>query len=80
MPHTSLRTLKSGQIAKIVSITISGALGRRMRDMGLVPGRTVRVIGKAPLRDPVELKLDDYNLTLRNNEADHIMVNVREDA
>jgi ferrous iron transport protein A len=78
MPHISLRTLKPGQIAEIINITINGPLGRRMRDMGLVPGRTVRVIGKAPLRDPVELKLDDYNLTLRNNEADHIMVDVRE--
>jgi ferrous iron transport protein A len=42
--------------------------------MGLVPGTTIRVIGRAPLKDPVEIKLRGYNLTLRNNEADHILV------
>jgi len=38
----------------------------------------VRVIGRAPLKDPVEIKLRGYNLTLRNNEADHITVEVED--
>ena len=74
-----LRTLSPGQQAEIVKVTVNGPLGRRIRDMGLVPGKTVQVIGKAPLRDPVELKLTDFNLTLRNNEADHILVKPVED-
>jgi ferrous iron transport protein A len=74
-----LRTLLPGQEAEIVKVTVNGPLGRRIRDMGLVPGKTVQIIGKAPLRDPVELKLKDFNLTLRNNEADHILVKPVED-
>jgi ferrous iron transport protein A len=74
-----LRTLLPGQEAEIVKVTVNGPLGRRIRDMGLVPGKTVQIIGKAPLRDPVELKLTDFNLTLRNNEADHILVKPVED-
>jgi ferrous iron transport protein A len=42
--------------------------------MGLVPGVEITVIGRAPLRDPVALKIHDFTLTLRNNEADYILV------
>jgi len=70
----ALRHLKPGQEAVVVQVKTGGELGRRIRDMGLVPGTTIRVIGRAPLKDPVEIKLRGYNLTLRNNEADHILV------
>lgn len=70
----SLRGLEPGQNAVVVKITIAGELGRRLRDMGLVAGTPIRVIGRAPLKDPVEIKLRGYNLTLRNSEADHILV------
>jgi ferrous iron transport protein A len=70
--------LKPGERAVIVKVTTGGELGRRIRDMGLVPGTRVQVLGRAPLKDPVEIKLRGYNLTLRNNEADHILVS-RED-
>jgi len=72
----SLRQLQPGQNVTIVKVSIGGALGRRLRDMGLVPGATLVVIGRAPLNDPVEIKIKGYNLTLRNNEADHILVEV----
>jgi len=80
MTIISLRKLLPGQMAKVTKVGAKGELGRRMRDMGLVPGTPLRVIGRAPLKDPVEIKLRGYNLTLRNNEADHIMVEVEEDA
>ncbi|MEW5913093.1 MAG: FeoA family protein [Thermodesulfobacteriota bacterium] len=72
--NISLRQLKPGQEAVVVKIMTGGELGRRIRDMGLVPGTLLRVIGRAPLKDPVEIKLRGYNLTLRNNEADQILV------
>ena len=72
----SLRQLQPGQEAVVVKIKSSGELGRRIREMGLVPGTSIRVIGRAPLKDPVEIKLRGYNLTLRNNEADHITVEI----
>lgn len=62
----------------MVKVGARGELGRRMRDMGLVPGTPIRLIGRAPLKDPVEIKLRGYNLTLRNNEADHIAVEVQD--
>jgi ferrous iron transport protein A len=40
--------------------------------MGLVPGTLLEVQATAPLRDPVAVRLTDFTLTLRNNEADHI--------
>lgn len=74
-----MRALRKGQKATIKKISIDGALGRRIRDMGLVPGKTFQLIGRAPLGDPVELKLQDCCLTLRNNEADYIMVEILEE-
>lgn len=74
----TLRGLKAGQSAVVDQITINGELGRRIRDMGLVPGTSLTVMGRAPLRDPVEIKLKGYNLTLRNNEADYILVRPEE--
>ncbi|HMB30647.1 MAG TPA: FeoA family protein [Desulfohalobiaceae bacterium] len=69
-----LRQLTFNQKAKIVNLKATGELGRRIRDMGLLPGTEITVIGRAPLRDPVALKVKNFTLTLRNNEADHIMV------
>jgi ferrous iron transport protein A len=44
--------------------------------MGLAPGAEVEVVGRAPLYDPVHIKVRGQNLTLRNNEADNIEVEV----
>ena len=70
----SLRKLQLGQKAKVLRVAAEGELGRRIRDMGLSPGALVEVVGRAPLKDPVALRLMDFTLTLRNNEADYIMV------
>jgi ferrous iron transport protein A len=70
--------MQANQSGIIDSVSATGELGRRIRDMGLVPGTPVTVMGRAPLKDPVALKLRDFILTLRNNEADLIMVNVNE--
>jgi len=70
----TLRQAQVSQKLRICSVGAQGELGRRIRDMGLIPGVEVTVVGKAPLRDPVALRLRDFTLTLRNSEADHIMV------
>jgi len=75
----SLRTLKVDEKARITAITANGEISRRLRDMGLVPGTEVKVIGRAPLKDPVALRLRDFTLTLRNNEADCIIIEKLED-
>ena len=66
--------MEEGQTATIASIAAEGEMGRRIRDMGLVPGVSVQVVGRAPLRDPVALRLLGFTLTLRNREADYISV------
>lgn len=72
----SLRKMQVNQTGVVSSVKASGELGRRIRDMGLVPGKEIRVMGKAPLQDPVSLRIMGFTLTLRNNEADHIKVEV----
>lgn len=76
--ENSLRSLRVNEKARISSITANGEMSRRLRDMGLVPGTEVKVVGRAPLKDPVALRLRDFTLTLRNNEADCIMVEKQE--
>lgn len=76
-PNTSpmsLRSLKVGQRASIERINAEGELGRRIRDMGLVPGAQIEIVGRAPLKDPVAIRLKGFTLSLRNNEADFIQV------
>lgn len=72
----SLRAIREGQKVRIARVQAHGELGRRIRDMGLVSGTEVEVVGRAPLRDPVALRLPGFTLSLRNNEADYIVVEV----
>ena len=76
MPRINLRQMKEKQSGTIVAVKANGELGRRIRDMGLVPGTEVTIHGRAPLYDPVALRLMGFTLTLRNNEADFIDVEV----
>lgn len=76
MATIKLREMQVNQTGVIVSVKGSGELGRRIRDMGLVTGKEVKILGKAPLFDPVSLRIMGFTLTLRNNEADIIQVEV----
>ncbi len=75
----NLREMQLNQTGIIRSVRATGELGRRIRDMGLVPNTEVRIVGRAPLKDPVALRIMDFTITLRNNEADHISVEIQED-
>lgn len=76
MTTINLRQMNVEQTGVISSVKASGELGRRIREMGLVPGKQIKVQGKAPLYDPVSIRIMGFTLTLRNNEADHIQVEV----
>ena len=76
MPVILLRQMSGGQEGVIHKVRAGGELGRRIRDMGLVPGTPVRIQGRAPLRDPIAIRIRNFTLTLRNNEADNIEVEV----
>ena len=76
MRRIGLRQMQAGQKGSIISVDADGELGRRIRDMGLIPGTDVEIVGRAPLRDPVALRLFGVTLALRNREADYITVEV----
>jgi ferrous iron transport protein A len=78
MPKVNLRQMQPRESGTIAAISAQGELGRRIRDMGLVPGTRVTVQGRAPLHDPVALRLMGFTLTLRNNEADYIDVKIED--
>ena len=71
----ALSLLPKGTPAKIVQIRSQGELGRRIRDMGFVPGRSVTVLGRAPLGDPLALRIADSTVALRKKEAATIIIN-----
>lgn len=71
-----MRKMQDNQSGIISAVKVGGELGRRIRDMGLVPGTSIRIQGRAPLYDPVALRVKGCTLTLRNNEAEHIEVEV----
>ncbi len=75
----TLREMHRGQRGEIVAITVQGELGLRLREMGLTRGTVFRVEGRAPLYDPVMIKVAGQTLTLRNNEADYIEVKLLAD-
>jgi ferrous iron transport protein A len=68
--------LPLNQQGMLEKITAWGELGRRLREMGLTPGTRITLCGRAPLADPVVVKVLHSTLTLRNNEAEHILVTV----
>ena len=72
-----LSELEPGDVAVIVRIEDSGAVARRIADMGLIPGTKVKVVRKAPLGDPIEFEVRGYNLSLRRNEAELVIVEVK---
>jgi len=80
MPEINLRQMAINQSGTITAVRIGGELGRRIREMGLVPGTDITVKQRAPLNDPVALRVMGGTLTLRNSEADYIMVEVTEPA
>lgn len=73
---TRLAEVKPGKKARIVHMGVKGPAGRRYREMGLVRGEVIEVIRVAPLGDPIEIEIKGYNLSLRKEEADLIIVEV----
>ena len=72
----NLRQMQVGQQGKIATVEALGEMNRRIRDMGLIPGTTVSIVGRAPLKDPVALRLSGVTISLRNSEADFIKVDL----
>ena len=70
----TLKDLKPGDRGKVLRITGQGELKHRLMEMGLVRGTLISVKKLAPLGDPIEIELKGYSLSLRRQEASHIIV------
>ena len=64
-----LSDLKNGEEGIIIKVVGHGAFRKRITEMGFVKGKKVKVIKSAPLQDPVEYLIMDYNVSLRRSEA-----------
>lgn len=73
-PELSLAGLQNGAQARVLCVNGCGAVARRLMEMGVVPGAPVRVIKRAPLGDPIEVRVRGYHLALRHTEAQTISV------
>jgi len=72
------RTLKSfrpGEKGIVKQVIGTGAIKRRMFDMGVTPGTEVTLRKTAPLGDPIEITLRGYELSIRKSEAEIVIMN-----
>lgn len=70
----TIKDLKEGQSATICTVGGDGALRQHFLDMGVIPGIEVKLIKYAPMGDPLEIRIHDYELTLRLADAEQIEV------
>jgi Fe2+ transport system protein A len=70
----TLDTAPFGAPTRVVSVTGSDAVALRLMQMGVVPGAPVSVVKSAPLGDPIQVRIRDYDLALRRAEARTITV------
>lgn len=70
----SLAALPIGTEAKVSAIQGNNAVTRRLMEMGVVPGVSIKVIKTAPFGCPMEIRVRGYNLALRRTEAESILV------
>jgi len=68
----TLDRLPVGRGAEVVAVTGPGSIRMRLLEMGFVPGTHVELIKRAPLGDPLELRLRGYHLSLRRAEAAYV--------
>ena len=72
----TLRDVKVGETATVVRLHGEGAVKRRIMDMGITKNTEVYVRKVAPLGDPIEVRVRNYELSLRKADAE--MIEVRE--
>jgi ferrous iron transport protein A len=70
----TLDQMQQGQRARIDSLIGDDVVLQRLMEMGILEGEELEVIGFAPFGDPLEIRLRDYRLSLRRNEAARIRV------
>ena len=70
----TLDQLPLGQDARISRLTGASTVRRRLMEMGLTPAATVQAVRRAPMGDPLDVKVRGYHLSLRKDEAASVEV------
>ena len=70
----TLRDVKIGETVKVIKLHGEGAVKRRIMDMGITKNADVYVRKVAPLGDPIEVTVRNYELSLRKADAEMIEV------
>lgn len=65
----SLAAMAPGARARIRGIRCCGPLSCRLMEFGLIEGTEVELVRRAPLGDPLQIRLGDFDLSLRSSEA-----------
>ena len=74
----TLRDAKVGQTVKVAKLEGTGAVKRRIMDMGITKGESIYVRKVAPLGDPIEITIRGYELSLRKADSEMIIVEIVE--
>ena len=70
----TVKDLSVGETGSIAKIGTVGALKQRFMDMGITKGTEIKIIKIAPLGDPIEIELRGYNLSIRKEDAENILI------
>ena len=70
----TLTNVPIGSVAKVVAVNGANRIARRLMEMGVVPGVSLKVLKAAPFGDPIEVRVRGYSLAMRRSEADVIEV------
>ena len=70
----TLRDVKIGETVTVIKLHDEGAVKRRIMDMGITKGTSIYVRKVAPLGDPIEVTVRNYELSLRKADAEMIEV------
>lgn len=70
----NLNNLPIGASATVVAVNGNNAITKRLMEMGVVPGVSLRMIKSAPFGDPLEIRVLGYHLAVRKSEAETIEV------
>jgi Fe2+ transport system protein FeoA len=73
---TSLADLPVGTAGHVLQVDGVDEISIRLLEMGLTPGVSFRILGVAPLGDPLELEIRGYHLSIRKSEARRVQVQV----
>ena len=70
----TLDELALGKVARVIKLTGNSAVRRRLMEMGITPSATIEAVRRAPLGDPLDVKIRGYHLSLRKEEASAVEV------